>query len=334
MKKPILTLAIASWGIEEWMLKKNLESISEALDIIPQEDIEVIFMDDRDPKESYLKAEKQFSKYQNAVVIRNDENLKLSKGRIILTQQAKGEYFHRVDADDWVDPQKLKKFVEYLSTSNHDLLINGYMEQGREKKFTNKIRNPRGRTPLFTANVTYKTELIRKLPEPKFITNLAEDAWLIIQSLIVANSYIHTKFTWYNYRGKGTSGADDFIANIENFERTTKELTEIKFKSRKNYKKVRTLRIAEHTLMRILVGLVYFRSIANKTTVRSERKYVVENLIKPNKDLYYAYRKDWYHNNLFKFTFSFFTLPLQWLIKLIIKREASKTKEKLNKREK
>lgn len=333
MKTPVLTLAIASWGIDDWMLEKNLESITKALDTIPSGDIEVIFMDDKDPNNSYIKAEKALNKYNNATVIRNEENLKLSKGRVVLTQMAKGKYFHRVDADDWVDPKKLKVFVEYLSNVEYDMLINGYMEQGREKKFTNKIKNPRGRTPLFTANVTYKKELIKNLPEPKFITNLAEDAWIIIQGLIVATSYIHTKFSWYNYRGKGTSGADDFIANIKNFEATTKELTEINFKSRRNYKKVRTLRIAEHTLMRILTGLVYFRSIANNTTVRKEKIYVIENLIKPNKDLYEAYRRDWYHNNLFKFTFSFFVFPLQGIIKKIIEKEAGKTKDKLNKRE-
>ena len=128
----ILTITVPSYNAENY-LKEDLPSFM-ADSIL--KDLEILIVDDgsRDgTKETGLEFQK---KYPDTVRVISKENG--GHGSAVNTgiREARGKYFKVVVADDWVDPSSLVRLVEYLRSSDSDLVLSPFYyvdDRSREK---------------------------------------------------------------------------------------------------------------------------------------------------------------------------------------------------------
>ena len=124
MDEKILTVTVPSYNVQAY-LEDCLESFvnSEVMD-----DIEVLIVNDGSSDDTATIAERYVSKYENTFRLINKENG--GHGSTINTgaREARGKYFKVVDADDWVSKKGIEKLVEFLKTTDCDLIINPYIE--------------------------------------------------------------------------------------------------------------------------------------------------------------------------------------------------------------
>ena len=80
-------------------------------------DYELIIINDGSTDDS-LNIINKFKKNDNRIKIFNQKNIGLTKSLNIAARKAKGEYILRQDADDYSDPKRFKKQIDYLIKNN------------------------------------------------------------------------------------------------------------------------------------------------------------------------------------------------------------------------
>ena len=102
---------------------------------IPQEEYEVICVDDCSPDGSREIVERLQKEYKTLRLICHERNKKLGGARNTGLREAKGRYVWFVDSDDYVAPNCLGKLLSESETQDVELLLFGYMavENGKSR---------------------------------------------------------------------------------------------------------------------------------------------------------------------------------------------------------
>jgi len=124
------------------LLKKALLSVSKQ----SFQDFEVIVINDgsSDETDQILQGYKD----TRIQIITHTESIGITKSRQEALLASSGEYVAILDDDDqWIDPEKLKKQVEYLDKNKECVLVGGGVELISNVKFliSNQIKNPNGK---------------------------------------------------------------------------------------------------------------------------------------------------------------------------------------------
>ncbi len=172
----ILSIAIPCYNSAAYM-HTCIESL-----LVDEESIEIIIVNDGSTKDNTAEiADKYAAKYPKTIKVVHKENGGHGSGVNAGIAHATGKYFKVVDSDDRLDEENLKKILEFLKTSEVDMVLTNFMydKQGvkEEKKMIMDYRGtlPRGRVftwedvkkfdvdqYLMMHSIIYRTEVLRE----------------------------------------------------------------------------------------------------------------------------------------------------------------------------
>ncbi len=118
MTKDLISVVMSNYNTDELYLRASIESILNQT----YENFEFIIVDDCSTDNSLNVIESYSDK--RIKLIKNKQNMGLTKSLNIAIKEAKGEFIARMDADDISLPQRFEKQVEFL-TSNHKYIACG-----------------------------------------------------------------------------------------------------------------------------------------------------------------------------------------------------------------
>lgn len=120
--KPILTIAIPAYNME-WCLEKNLSTYFSP-DL--EDDLEVIILNNCSSDRTSEIAQRFCKKYPKIFKQFNRESRGYGSSINAALKVAQGTYFRVIDADDWVDTEELKRFLQYLQNCDTDIVQTDY----------------------------------------------------------------------------------------------------------------------------------------------------------------------------------------------------------------
>ena len=109
MTKDLISVVMSNYNTEESYLRASIESILNQT----YENFEFIIVDDCSTDNSIDVIESYSDK--RIKLIKNKENMGLTKSLNVAIKEAKGEFIARMDADDISLPQRFEKQVEFLT---------------------------------------------------------------------------------------------------------------------------------------------------------------------------------------------------------------------------
>lgn len=137
-----LSIIIPVYNVEKYIERCLHSCIKQDL---PQDEYEVIVVNDGSPDRSPMIAEQIAKEYSNIKIIHR-ENGGLSAARNTGVSVALGEYVWFVDSDDWIEENCLKRLTDTLYNDNLDALvingvrvINGEHRKNPPRAFTDRI---------------------------------------------------------------------------------------------------------------------------------------------------------------------------------------------------
>lgn len=200
---------------KEAYLKECLDSlINQSL-----KEIEIICVNDGSTDNS-LTILKEYSQKDSRIIISNQDNNGPGNARNNGLKKSKGEYVAFIDADDWIELDTLKKVYENAKENDSDLVLFNAIEHLPDKNYRKRIYYPENIEGTFDFNE--KKDLVMnnylivctKLHKLSFLqenniefsnSDLFEDVYFHVKSIIKAKkiSYLNTIF--YNYRRTNTN---------------------------------------------------------------------------------------------------------------------------------
>lgn len=126
----------------------------------PQDDYEVIVVDDASTDDTRAALEK-FGDHPNLKVIFNEKNVGVAEASNIGVRASRGQFFVRVDADDYVNRDFIFFLTRYL-TDNHDAFCVS-CDYFMVDDFGNKIERRYAETAPISCGIMYRTDLIMRL---------------------------------------------------------------------------------------------------------------------------------------------------------------------------
>lgn len=118
-----LSIIIPFYNVEQY-IAQCLDSVYRQ--DIPEEEYEVICVDDCSPDNSIAIVEEYAKKHANLVIVRNQYNRKLGGARNAGMEVAKGEYIWFVDSDDFIKENCLTKLLSIAENEDLDMLHFNY----------------------------------------------------------------------------------------------------------------------------------------------------------------------------------------------------------------
>ena len=118
-EKTLLTIIIPVYNVEKY-IKKTLDSIFDQF--FPQDEVEIIVVNDGTPDNS-MQIVEEFGKKHNNLHIINQQNKGLSGARNTGLKAAQGNYIWFVDSDDWLEKGSLINILNLLRTATEDVFI-------------------------------------------------------------------------------------------------------------------------------------------------------------------------------------------------------------------
>jgi glycosyltransferase involved in cell wall biosynthesis len=115
---------------------------------IPEEEYEVICVDDCSPDNSIAIVEEYAKNHTNIVIVRNQYNRKLGGARNAGMEVAKGEYIWFIDSDDFIETNCFQKLLHISETYDLDVLHFNYSWFPKDK--INQWEEYRGETDVMT----------------------------------------------------------------------------------------------------------------------------------------------------------------------------------------
>lgn len=126
----------------------------------PQDEYEVIVVDDASA-DNTIKLLEKFKRFSNFRYFVNEENLGVAESANVGIREAYGQYFVRVDADDYINEDLLFFLTRYLA-ENHDALCVS-CDYILVDEFGNKLERKYAETSPISCGIMYRTDLIRNL---------------------------------------------------------------------------------------------------------------------------------------------------------------------------
>lgn len=132
--QPILSLIIPFYNVEEY-ISQCLESVFSQN--IPEDDFEVICVNDGSPDNSREIVLEFQKKHSNLFLVEHDKNRKLGTARNTGRKYAKGKYLWNIDSDDYIKPNVLKELIDVCEKDQLDVLMFNFYHL-RDKEIANK----------------------------------------------------------------------------------------------------------------------------------------------------------------------------------------------------
>ena len=120
-----LSIIIPFYNVEQY-IAQCLDSVYRQ--DIPEEEYEVICVDDCSPDNSIAIVEEYAKKHDNLVIVRNQYNRKLGGARNAGMEVAKGEYIWFIDSDDFIEENCFKKLLSIAENEDLEILHFNYAE--------------------------------------------------------------------------------------------------------------------------------------------------------------------------------------------------------------
>ena len=127
--QPRLSIIIPFYNVEQF-IAQCLDSVYNQ--DIPEEDYEVICVDDCSPDNSIAIVEHYAKKHANLVIVRNALNRKLGGARNAGMDVARGKYIWFIDSDDFIIPNILGEFLSISESDDLDVLHFNYAEYPKD----------------------------------------------------------------------------------------------------------------------------------------------------------------------------------------------------------
>lgn len=161
----LISIILPVYNVSEF-LPKCLESIL----CQDYKDLEILCIDDASTDNS-LNILEDYAKKDNRIrIIRNNINIGLGETRNRTLKEAKGEYIHFIDSDDWLEEglysSLFKKIEEF---SNPDII---YFQYNTYDNVTKEI------TPIEFKNKTILNKILNPVQNPEAFDNWDRYAWI------------------------------------------------------------------------------------------------------------------------------------------------------------
>lgn len=144
---------------------------------IPQEEYEVICVDDCSPDNSAAIVERLQKEFPTLRLIHNERNKKLGGARNMGMKEAKGEYILFVDSDDMLKPNCLKQLIDLMDAGQDDYIHFNYVAlypdgtMGKELQFAIESKQITGPDMFFDKSMPWQQQIsaCRKIYRREFM---------------------------------------------------------------------------------------------------------------------------------------------------------------------
>lgn len=124
MKNPLISVVVPVYNVSDYLDTTINSLINQSFD-----DYEIVLVNDGSTDDSGKKCDYYAKKYDYIKVI-HKKNGGIISARICGAQNSLGKYIYSMDGDDWVDKDKLQKFVDVINKQEPDLIYTaGYIKQ-------------------------------------------------------------------------------------------------------------------------------------------------------------------------------------------------------------
>ena len=192
MNSKLLSVSIASYNVGQF-LNKAIESLTQDEGVLSK--IEIIVVNDGSTDDTLDIANKMKESYPDTIVVIDKKNGGYGSTINSSLQIAKGKYYKLLDGDDWFYTQSIREFLDFLSSTDSDLIITPYYEVTNEYSLVDNHQEiPMNSIPIDKCDcgnplyamheMTVKTEALRSLGK-----TIAEHCF-----------YTDTEFVFYCFR--------------------------------------------------------------------------------------------------------------------------------------
>lgn len=131
-----VSIIIPIYNIEKY-IKDCLESVAAQT----LEEIEIICVDDGSTDESLKIIKEYSSKDERFKIIKNTENMGVSRARNIGLDASNGQYIFYIDGDDWIEINLIEKLYKFAYEHNADVVLGSmtFVWEKRREKHLNKL---------------------------------------------------------------------------------------------------------------------------------------------------------------------------------------------------
>lgn len=215
--QPRLSIIIPFYNVEQY-IAQCLDSVYNQ--DIPEDEYEVICVDDCSPDNSIKIVERYADKHSNLVIVRNATNRKLGGARNAGMEVARGNYVWFVDSDDFILPNIFNKFLSIAEENELDMLHFNYAEYPRDVvniKLQCDTSVTTGSSLFFSSDFIWAHDLVtawRKIYNRHFLLEnhihfaehiMYEDNDYAIMAFAYANKVKHVVTKAYYYRNNPES---------------------------------------------------------------------------------------------------------------------------------
>ena len=212
-----LSIIIPFYNVERY-IAQCLDSVYHQ--DIPEEEYEVICVDDCSPDNSIAIVEEYAKNHSNLVIVRNQYNRKLGGARNAGMEVAKGEYIWFIDSDDFIEENCFKKLLSIAENEDLEMLHFNYVDYPND---VTPYRRPidtdvmRGTDMWFNPAFVWAHDLVtawRKLYKRQFLIDnniqfaehiMFEDNDYAIVAFANAQRVKHIALCAYHYRNNPNS---------------------------------------------------------------------------------------------------------------------------------
>lgn len=212
-----LSVIIPFYNVEQY-IAQCLDSVYHQ--DIPEEEYEVICVDDCSPDSSIAIVEEYAKNHTNLVIVRNQYNRKLGGARNAGMEVAKGNYVWFIDSDDFIEENCLKTLLTIAEKEDLEMLHFNYAEYPNAENPTRRPKDTElmsGTDMWFDSNFIWFHDLVtawRKLYKRQFLIDnniqfaehiMFEDNDYAIVAFANAQRVKHMALCAYHYRNNPNS---------------------------------------------------------------------------------------------------------------------------------
>lgn len=302
VKKKFVSVIVPIYKIPEQFLRKCIESI------INQEfkNIEIILVDDESPDNCGEICE-EYRVKDNRIKVIHQKNQGVSVARNSGIDIAEGEWIAFVDADDWIEPNYIKKFYDMSLKSNSDILmcasyVNYSSREVKNAFFKEKVLEEQGNGKdrfilQFLCNKIYNDNLSTadigapwgKIYRREFLVSTGlkfnpklirmQDNIFNLHAFQNASQLYYQEEYLYHYRKSEFSGFSRFTPNIiKYYELVFKELDEfiIRYKKSNEFNIAKNIKIVKSIYVYCKMYFFHKDNEKSKKDVNKEIKDLLE----------------------------------------------------------